>query len=132
MRSAGRILASLAFAAVLAGCAADRFYDADNPSKPPYLIPADAQRVAEGPPPLSYIPGEDDSTVYILDNSTASLITTSKAEGGDMFYLIDPTEKAVIVKSPTDPTKRAVLAAPIDPSHRFSIWVTKGSPTTNP
>ncbi len=101
--------------------------------KPPYLIPANAVRVAEGPPPLSYIPSAA-ATVYILDDNTLSLVNTSEvpANVSGSFFVIDGTEKAVLVKSASEPSQRLVLAAPIDVSHRFSIWVIRQNSATQP
>lgn len=112
------------------GCASNSAFEA---GKVPNLIPQNAVRVAEGTAPLSYVPSGP-ATVYILDDATGSLMNTSdvpKNTAGS-FFLIDPTEKAVLVKNATEPSQRIVLAAPIDTSHRFSIWVVRENSTTRP
>jgi hypothetical protein len=130
------------FGAYIVGGCASNFSDEKDISKPPYMVPANATRVAEGAPPLSYMP-TGPCTVYILDNSSQTLMNTSEGQGNDehMFIFIDPVEKSVLVKSATNPSNRIVLASPIDPSHRFSIWVVQPSllspaappvPTTKP
>jgi hypothetical protein len=114
----------------VAGCASDPGFEA---GKVPNLIPPTAVRVAEGTAPLSYVP-YGPATVYILDDATGSLMNTSyvPSNASDMFFVIDPMEKAVLVKDATKPSQRIVLAAPIDTSHRFSIWVVRETPTTRP
>jgi len=124
--------AALALLAGLCGCT-DNSVPAFESGKAPYLIPGSSTCVAEGLPPLSYIPSGA-ATVYILDDATRSLVNTSEvpANNSGSFFIVDPTEKAVVVKNAAEPTQRVVLASPIDPSHRFSIWVLRANATTQP
>jgi hypothetical protein len=129
--SVGKFAMSLGLAAALAGCMSSP--DAFESNKPPALIPTNATRVAEGPPPLSYIPTSV-STVYILDDAAQALVNTSEilTPSSGRFFVVDSTQKAIMMKNTNDSTQQIVLAAPIDPSHRFSIWVVRASPSTQP
>jgi hypothetical protein len=87
-------------------------------------VPAEAQVVAEGVPPLSFLYSGHGGTLYVYDQTADSLIHTAdfgpdrSTAGG--IVMIDAERKALVLN---DANKNAVtLVASVDPKHRYTMW----------
>jgi hypothetical protein len=117
----------LAAALLLAGC---------SPSKPAVVrpssdrtgaargVPAEAQVVAEGVPPLSFLYSGHGGTLYVYDQTSDALIHTAdfgpnmSTTGG--IVMIDADRRALVLN---DANKNSVtLVASVDPKHRYTMW----------
>lgn len=121
------LAALLATAALLVGC---------SPSKPVVVhpssdrtgaargVPAEAQVVAEGVPPLSFLYSGHGGTLYVYDQTSDALIHTAdfgpnmSTAGG--IVKIDVERKALVLD---DANKNSVtLVGAVDPKHRYTMW----------
>ena len=87
-------------------------------------IPAEAQVVAEGTPPLSFLYSGHGGTLYVYDQTADALIHTAdfgpdrSTLGG--IVMIDAERKALVLN---DSNKNSVtLVASVDPKHRYTMW----------
>jgi hypothetical protein len=87
-------------------------------------VPAEAQVVAEGVPPLSFLYSGHGGTLYVYDQTSDALIHTAdfgpnmSTAGG--IVMIDAERKALVLN---DSNKNSVtLVASIDPRHRYTMW----------
>ena len=87
-------------------------------------IPPEAQVVAEGMPPLSFLYSGHGGTLYVYDQTADSLIHTADF-GPDRSTLggivkIDVERKALVLD---DANKNSVtLVSSVDPKHRYTMW----------
>lgn len=84
-------------------------------------LPADAEVVAEGQPPLTYL-NQRAGTLYVFDITSDSLIHTADMDdAGGALFVLDAHQKALLARPLAQKDQDVVLAEPIDPSHRFSM-----------
>jgi hypothetical protein len=99
---------------------------------PQQLVPAGARLAAAGAAPIStYIQGP--AGIYIIDDTRGALVHTSTvpADGSGLIEL-DPTEKQIVGTASGSAARERTLLGPIDPKHRYSIWVQGGQQTGSP
>jgi hypothetical protein len=87
-------------------------------------VPTEAQVVAEGMPPLSFLYSGHGGTLYVYDQSADALIHTAdfgpdrSTAGG--IVKIDVERKALVLD---DANKNSVtLVSSVDPKHRYTMW----------
>jgi hypothetical protein len=89
-------------------------------------IPRDARVVAEGAPPLSFL-FTGGGAVYVYDQTTDTLVHTARLpaqQGATVAGVIsiDPDKRALVGRSAEGTNDELVLAHPLDPSHRLTMW----------
>jgi len=87
-------------------------------------VPAEAQVVAEGVPPLSFLYSGHGGTLFVYDQTSDTLIHTAdfgpdrSTTGG--IVMIDAERHALVLN---DANKKSVtLVASVDPKHRYTMW----------
>lgn len=118
------IAATAALGLATAGCATS---PAETSGRRPWEIPSDAQVVAHGPAPISFLmtrPG----MLYVYDDTARTLLNTTDLSRPEnsmaaALLLVDKAKGSVVVRAPGDEkAEEHVLVPLIDPVHRFSIW----------
>jgi hypothetical protein len=111
---------------VVAGCASSKPVDRPSSDRTGAArgVPAEAQVVAEGVPPLSFLYSGHGGTLYVYDQTSDTLIHTAdfgpdrSTTGGVM--MIDADRKALVLN---DANKNSVtLVSSIDPRHHYTMW----------
>ena len=123
-----RPTAILLAALLLAGCASrDRSSAAPGQrTGAAREIPAGAQLVATGRPPLSFLFPRGGGKVYLYDQTDDSLLFTADLSSGDTnsgLLILDAERRAFVGRDVnTDPSDDVVLLKPIEVKHRFAIY----------
>jgi hypothetical protein len=112
---------------LLAGCASNKrdvVRPSDDRTGAARGVPAEAQVVAEGKPPLSFLYSGHGGTLYVYDQTSDALIHTAdfgpnvSTAGG--IVMIDVDRKALVLN---DANKNSVtLVSQVDPNHRYTMW----------
>jgi hypothetical protein len=118
-------LLTLTGALAAAGCATSaRPYDRVGVKRD---VPRDARVVAEGAPPLSFL-FTGGGSLYVYDQTTDTLVHTARLpsqQGAAVVAAvisIDPDKRALVGRSAEGSNDELVLAHPLDPNHRFTMW----------
>ncbi|HYO07329.1 MAG TPA: hypothetical protein VER17_00020 [Tepidisphaeraceae bacterium] len=125
---------------LLTGCGGSAAREAKRPADPaavtahvgsdvprPARLPSSARIAAEGVPPLSAVLGRP-GTLYLFDQTSGSMPHSADFTGiGSVTALIlslDTDRKALVAREDPDtpPEKAIVLLAPLEMSHRYTMW----------
>jgi hypothetical protein len=120
------LAALLAAGLLLAGCASKTVvvHPSSDRTGAARGVPAEAQVVAEGVPPLSFLYSGHGGTLYVYDQTSDALIHTAdfgpnmSTTGG--IVMIDAEKRSLVLN---DANKNSVtLVASVDPKHRYTMW----------
>ena len=118
-----KLLGLLTLVVSVAGCASSA---PKETAYRPFLIPANAQIVAEGAPPLSAVIGQS-GTLYVYDRTTQSLPHSAQlpSSGQSLLFVLSPA--ALTVRSPEqNATEATTLVNDIDKTHHYALWFVPG------
>ena len=92
----------------------------------PFLIPANAQIVAEGAPPISAVIGQP-GTLYVYDRTTQSLPHSAQlpSNGQSLLFVLSPAALTVRT-SEQNATEATTLVNDIDKTHHYALWFVPG------